>query len=308
MALDTRQRILIAAQKLSYRPNLAARALRMRRSKSIALICRMSSPIYSRVAHLISLRLHARGYWLMICNSNEDPAREAEYLHQLPERGIDGAIVIPATREPSQITNNIAADFPMVILHRPVEGLAPTVAPDRQQAGELFCQTLASAGVRRIALITGPQAFYGQSVYTRILEREMSVVARFDGPFSRNAGRQAYHALMCQPQPRFDAIVCTVPLLAQGFFQAIPSFNAHDPMPIIAVNDSIQLMHLLPIPVVCLVSNLAAMAEGCVSVLLSMLENRDATGSQCVVPPLSLFPSHIEFNGAFAALQKRGES
>ncbi len=308
LMLETRQRVLEAAQRLNYRPNLAARTLRLRRSNTIALICRMSSPIYSRIAHLINLRLHTRGYWLMNCNSNEDPTRQAQYLRQLPERGMDGVIIVPATQDAQQIRDHLAADFPMVILHRPVEGLGPTVAPDRQQAAELLCQTLAKAGVRRVALITGPQSFYGQGVYAQTVEREMTVVTRFQGPFAKKTGRQAYHMLMGQPQPPFDAIVCTVPMMAQGFLQAIPSLEGRHPLPIFAVTDSLPFMNLIPIPIVCLVSNIAALAEGCVNVLLSLLENPLAAGTRPAVPPLSLFPSHIEFNSAFAALQNRGQS
>jgi DNA-binding LacI/PurR family transcriptional regulator len=93
--------------------------------------------------------------------------REAAFLLQLPQRGIDGAIVVPTSPGAAQIRNNIAANFPMVILQRQIEGLGPTVAPDRQQAAELLCQTLDKVGVRRIALITGPHSLCDQRVYAQ---------------------------------------------------------------------------------------------------------------------------------------------
>ena len=308
MASNTRQRILEVAQRLNYQPNLAARALRLQRSHTIALVCRMSSPVYSRIAHLIDHRFYARDYWLMYCDSNEDPTREAKFLRELVQRGIDGAIIVPTGADAAQIKTNLPDGYPIVMLQRHVEGLGPTVASDMHQGAALLCQTLENAGARRIALITGPASVYNQHVQAQEMERRMSVVWRFEGPLLKKTGRHAYQMLMRQDGLQFDAIVCTAAIHAHGLLQAMPSIVSSGRTPILAVDDSMPFMHLLPIPIVCVVRNLTALANGCVNTLLALLENQVAGADKRVVPPVSLFPCDIEYNNAFAALLQRDES
>src|SRR5690606_23589525 len=95
----TRQRVLDAAREMGYRPNLVARSLRTRQSKTIALLVSdIANPWFGQIASLIEQSLHRHGYSLLLCNSGEDAEMEREYLELLPQRGIDGLIVVPLAR------------------------------------------------------------------------------------------------------------------------------------------------------------------------------------------------------------------
>src|ERR1700760_321691 len=70
----TRQRVLAAATKLGYRPNLLARSLRTRRSNTVALLVSdIANPFFGQIASLVEKSLHRHGYSLVLCNSAEDP-------------------------------------------------------------------------------------------------------------------------------------------------------------------------------------------------------------------------------------------
>src|SRR3954451_11943852 len=93
---ETRARVREAATRLGYRPNLLARSLRTRRSHTVALLVSdIANPWFGLLASTIEKKLHDNGYSLFLCNSAEDLKREAEYLNLLPQKGIDGLILVP---------------------------------------------------------------------------------------------------------------------------------------------------------------------------------------------------------------------
>src|SRR6185436_1633032 len=60
---ETRNRVLEAAKRLGYRPNLLARSLRTRKSNTIALLVPdIADPVYARIAADIERQLHPHGY------------------------------------------------------------------------------------------------------------------------------------------------------------------------------------------------------------------------------------------------------
>jgi LacI family transcriptional regulator len=91
----TRQRVSDTARRMGYRPNLIARSLRTRRSNTVALLVSdIANPWFGQIASLVEQALHREGYSLVLCNSGEDLEREREYLDLLPQKGIDGLIVV----------------------------------------------------------------------------------------------------------------------------------------------------------------------------------------------------------------------
>ena len=69
---ETRARVLEAAKRLGYRPNLLARSLRTRKSNTVAmLVPDIGNPFYARIASYIEQRLYPHGYSLLVCNSGE---------------------------------------------------------------------------------------------------------------------------------------------------------------------------------------------------------------------------------------------
>jgi DNA-binding LacI/PurR family transcriptional regulator len=118
----TKERILRAAKQLNYRPNLAARSLRTRRTHTVAL---MASDLGNvRVARLISgveAFLRESGYLLVIttCDRNGDSAQAAQFL----QRGIEGVITIDATPPRSLALPLVFIDLPYSDVPEPITHL-----------------------------------------------------------------------------------------------------------------------------------------------------------------------------------------
>ena len=288
ISVGTRNKVMEAARRLGYRPNLVARSLRTRRSHTVALLLSdIANPWFGAIGSLVEQSLHRHGYSLMLCNSAEDQDLELEYLRLLPQKGIDGLILVPLMRDKDRLLDLLPPDLPLVILDRPIEGISASVASDQEQASNLLCDTLERAGVRRVALVAGPQDIVTHRERAEVTSRRFEVIARHEGPAQQETGRQAFIKFLgLQP----DAIICTNNFLGQGVIDAMEEIEAP---PIIGCFDEIPMAHLLPVPIVCSVQDIPSLAEGCVQQLLPQLK-----GEAKRIEPIIL-PARAVTNRAF---------
>ena len=291
----TRERVVEAATRLGYRPNLVARSLRTRRSHTVALLLSdIANPWFGQIASLVEQSLHRHGYSLMLCNSGEDPEREQEYLRLLPSKGIDGLILVPLTRSRKALLDQLPPDLPLVILDRPIPGIAASVSSDPEQSASILCDALERAGIRSVALVAGPRHVVTHRRRAEIVASRFKVLATHEGPAQRDTGRQAFIKFL-QYQP--EAVVCTNNFLGQGIIDGMA--DAEHGTPVIGVFDEIPMMHLLPIPIVASVQDVTMLAEGCVQQLLPQLR-----GEKGKVEPVVLEARPVA-NGKFQELMNR---
>ncbi|MGB7158386.1 MAG: LacI family DNA-binding transcriptional regulator [Tepidisphaeraceae bacterium] len=292
---ETKGRVLAAAKAMGYRPNLVARGLRTRRSGAVALLVSdIANPWFARLASLVEQSLHRRGYSLILCNSGEDPDIEAEYLNLLPQKGVDGLIIVPLLRTKKALHEFISPDMPLVVLDRPIPGISATVSSDEEQLAGLLCDTLGRALVRRVAIVSGPHSVITHRRRTELVSKCFNVVAVHEGPAQPETGRQAFIKFIAgeeSMEPPLDAIVCTNNFLGQGVIDAIAMLEKP---PVIACFDEIPMMHLLPLPIACSMQDVPMLAEACVSQLMPQLERDTVTKIQPV-----LLPARAVTNRAF---------
>ena len=293
----TRERVVEAAARLGYRPNLVARSLRTRRSHTVALLLSdIANPWFGQIASLVEQSLHRHGYSLMLCNSAEDPAREQEYLRLLPSKGIDGLILVPLTRSKKALLDQLPPDLPLVILDRPIPGIAASVSSDPEQSASILCDALERAGIRSVALVAGPRHVVTHRRRAEIVASRFKVLATHEGPAQRDTGRQAFIKFL-QYQP--EAVVCTNNFLGQGIIDGMA--DAEHGTPVIGVFDEIPMMHLLPIPIVASVQDVTMLAEGCVQQLLPQLRGEKGKGEPVVLEARAVA------NARFQELMIRGK-
>lgn len=302
----TRNRILETAKEMGYRPNLMARGLRTRRSNTIALLVGdIANPWYGQFASLVEQNLHRAGYTMMLCNSGEDLQREAEYLELLPQKGIDGLILVPIVKTKKALYDHLPANLPLVIADRPIPGIDSLVSSDENQLAELLCDTLGRVLVRNIAVVTGPQHVVTHRRRYEAVARCFNVIATHEGPSRADTGRQALIKFLAGSDsdgndvPAPDAIVCTNTLLGQGVIDAIAEI---DHPPIIACFDELPMAHLSPIPIICTIQDVPMLAERCVSQLLPQLHRNTNDGEPFKPSPIYL-PARAATNRAFHKLQ-----
>ena len=157
---ETKIKVRAAAEKLGYRYNALAAALRSSRSKTIGLIVpRVSMPFQSAVITAIQNRLHTYGYNLMVCQSNESPELEKKLVDLLLATQVEGLIVSSTlyTKDYSVFDRSSMRGTPVVFYDRvPKDKACHKIVGDEFNGGYQVTKHLLEQDCRRIAHISGP--------------------------------------------------------------------------------------------------------------------------------------------------------
>ena len=155
---ETRARVVAAAGKLGYVPNVAARALRKGRTRSIAvLLPRLHLSSFSDILLGIEHAARSLGYFVPVCLTDDDPAIEREYLVRLRDNRLDGVIIVPTGRN-SQLLREIRAGGTAVLqLLRCQDPDISSIVTEFESNAYGAVHYLYGKGCRSIGLISGPQ-------------------------------------------------------------------------------------------------------------------------------------------------------
>jgi LacI family transcriptional regulator len=117
-----RQRVLEAIAQLDYHPNGPARSLRTRRTHAIGLLVSdITNPFFADIARGIEDEAHRQGFYVILCNTDEQPEREEAQIRLLQEKQADG-IVATAVRTDSRI-GSLVGSTPLVLVNHRMPGL-----------------------------------------------------------------------------------------------------------------------------------------------------------------------------------------
>lgn len=172
MAEETRKRIKKSIEELNYQPNNVARSLKLKSTATIGVIVANILHTFStQVIRAIEDTLNENGFSTIICNADDDPAKEKKYIETLLARQVDGLIVFPTSGNAQLYKSLVDSNFPIVFVDRYVNGLSvDTVMLDNEKAAQLAVRHLVENGYTEIAVIT-------TSLETAVVPR----VERIDG-------------------------------------------------------------------------------------------------------------------------------
>ncbi|MFO1420617.1 MAG: LacI family DNA-binding transcriptional regulator [Candidatus Competibacteraceae bacterium] len=160
---STRQRVLEAVQALDYRPDLAARRLRSRRTDTIGLIVSdIRNPFFTEVSRAVEDMAYQNRMRVILCNADEDPDKEALYLDLMRDENVSGVILSPtlptlARFRPSDYS------FPVVLVDRcDRDTAADAVVLDNVDSAYRLTSHLIEQGHRRIVFIYGATSATGR--------------------------------------------------------------------------------------------------------------------------------------------------
>ena len=93
---ETRQRVLEAAEQLSYQPNLHAGSLRGMKTRMVAImIADITNPFYHPLVRALQDAANARRYDVMIANSDHLLDGEKHFVQSVIRRPVDGILMAP---------------------------------------------------------------------------------------------------------------------------------------------------------------------------------------------------------------------
>src|SRR4051794_37398243 len=131
-----RAEVLEAVRRTGYRPNLAARRLGSQDSAKLGVILAdIGNPFFTGVARAVEEAAYQANLRVILCNTNEEPAREAIYLRLMQEERVTGLILAP-TRTTADRLATQALDVPTVLIDRAgPPGRFDSVLLDNEAAG-----------------------------------------------------------------------------------------------------------------------------------------------------------------------------
>ncbi|MFC3741045.1 LacI family DNA-binding transcriptional regulator [Paractinoplanes deccanensis] len=159
---DARQRVLRAAQELDYRPNLMARSLRTKVTRTIALVSDTlaSDPYAGRAIQGSLAAAVAHGHLLFIGETEGNPVIEEKLISDFLDRQVDAFVYASMftryVRVPKQLKGR-----PVVLLNCLTRGARPAhhqVVPDESAAGSAAADALLGAGHRHHIHLVGTPA------------------------------------------------------------------------------------------------------------------------------------------------------
>jgi DNA-binding LacI/PurR family transcriptional regulator len=149
---EKRQAVEDAIRRLNYRPSHIARSLKSRSTQSIGLLLNdITNPFYSAVARGAEDEANRHNFSLILCNTNEEAARELQYLQLMEDKQVDGVILGPTGKNVG-IVQEMARRHPIVQIDRYLESVEASIVKVDNESGACAATCLLiEKGHRRIA-------------------------------------------------------------------------------------------------------------------------------------------------------------
>lgn len=150
---DARTKLLAAAERLGYVPNLSARTLKQRTSRVIGVVVSdLSNQFYARLAAGIEQVLREAGYQMVILGDNSDPAAEVDGARTFIAMRAAGVIMTPVSGETSEVVT--AQGTPLVEVDRRLAtSRCDAVVIDNERGAREATAHLLALGHSRIGLL-----------------------------------------------------------------------------------------------------------------------------------------------------------
>lgn len=227
---ELKQKVLLAVEQLNYTPNMLARRLREQTSGILGLVVAdIRNPFFAEISRAVEDMAYEHKYSIFLCNTDEDPEKERQYIDLLSSESIAGMIIAPTQATAKQL-GQLKLGYPMVVIDRATK-LSDTANIDQvlldnvDAAYRLTSHLLENVGPR-VGAIFGSRSFtgeqrlegYRQAMHDYQVEVQPGWVQRV--PPRLDAGYTGATTLLKQDEP-VDAIITSNSLLAAGALEAI---------------------------------------------------------------------------------------
>jgi LacI family transcriptional regulator len=234
-----------AARELGYTPSGPARALRQQRARVwAAIIADIENPFFTAMVRGIEDVARSAGHRLVLCNSDEDVAREAAYVDIALAEQMAGVVIAVASDKESRLDTLLDRGVPVVAVDRRPRHRADeldSVVVDNLLGARLATEHLLDGGAMRIACVTGPSRVstarerlsgYEQAMRARGVSYSSDLVRRAD--FREEGGYAATRSLLAL-DPRPDALFVANNLMTLGALRAITEAGLRVPHDVLLV-------------------------------------------------------------------------
>jgi LacI family transcriptional regulator len=156
----TRQKILEAAQKFGYKPNMAAKSLSTKHSQLIGIILEDTAmkrgfehPLFGGLLNQFRKRVESAGYDLLFVSKNFNGGMS--YIDHCKFRDLDGILVVNPIEDDPEIKILGSAGIPCVSTNEFIPGVC-TVVSENEESGYLAAKKFIENGHKKIGFLGAP--------------------------------------------------------------------------------------------------------------------------------------------------------
>src|SRR5690606_33048402 len=96
MSENTRKRIEASIEELNYHPNVIARSLKQKSTFTVGVIvANILHSFSTQILRTIENNFNGQGFHTIICNADDEPEKERNYIEMLLAKQVDGLIIFP---------------------------------------------------------------------------------------------------------------------------------------------------------------------------------------------------------------------
>lgn len=228
----SRAAVLQAAAALGYRPNLSARHLASKRTRTFGMVINdLHNPYFAGVADGVKAAADANGYRLLLNSAFLDDDDEQAALESFIDFNVDG-IILTGARVSTAVIEKTAASVPVAVASDPVKSTkVDTVNNDDHAGATLVVEHLIGLGHRRIVHIDGGNGAGAKercAGYVASMERHGLEPNVVPGAFTEASGVDAAEAALKQ-DIGFTAIFAGNDMSALGALDALDAARLRVP-------------------------------------------------------------------------------
>lgn len=156
MSEKTRKKIKDTIEELNYQPNILARSLKQKSTFTIGVVVANNVHTFStNIIRAIEGYFYQQGFHIIVCNADDEPQKEKNYIEMLRAKQVDGIIIFPTGDNLDLYQQMIRDQFPIVFMDRTIAELdITTVMLDNHLAAKLAVDHFVEKGYRNIAIVT----------------------------------------------------------------------------------------------------------------------------------------------------------
>lgn len=296
---ETAKLVMDAIEELNFYPNNVAKNLKVNQTKAIGLIIsNISNSHFAQMSKTIDRVLHAQNFGLVVCNTDDDPALEREYINRLIGLRVDG-IILNTSGLNDGFVSGISKQIPVVLVDRNItdpdfEG--DFVGSNGFAGVQSLTRHLIELGHRDIGIITsnlntstGRERLDGFKATMKEIgiNIDEDYPYRFDaGNFNIDGGIEGCRYLM-NLEKKPTAIVVANNDMAIGCYKYLRANNYRVPEDVSVVSyGNISNSDLFPKEPTCTTLNPSFLGEKAASLLLSRIVNKPKGNREVIFEPV----------------------
>ena len=160
---ETKRRVLEAAKKLNYHPNIFARSLRTKKTGIIGLIVSdITDPYFGGIIDGVEKILNENDYYFLLSSAQNNLEKEELYLTKFRKGLVDGLLVLGGAQRftDNEVKQIMISGIPVVLIGRNIShNSISSVTVDNFRGGFLATEHLIRLGHQNITHITSDDEF-----------------------------------------------------------------------------------------------------------------------------------------------------